>query len=83
MEGDYWKRWNAVMRQVLTEQQVKHGRESGSWDPQKPTMDQWAPHGGRLYVTCLSLYMLEVYYRHLPIYAKVYTNLLKSGRTNR
>ena len=81
MEGDYWKRWNAVMRQVLPEQQVKRGRENGSWDPEQPTMDQWAPHGGRLYVTALSLYMLQVYYRHLPIYAKIYTDLLKSGRT--
>lgn len=83
MEGDYWKRWNTVMRQVLPEQQIKRGRESGSWDPMRPTMDQWAPHGGRLYVTCLSIYMLEVYYRHLPIYTKVYTNLKKSGRTGR
>jgi len=80
MEGDYWKRWNAVMRQALPEQQVKRGRENGSWDPEQPTMDQWAPHGGRLYVTCLSLYMLQVYYRHLPIYANIYTDLLKSGR---
>jgi hypothetical protein len=23
---------------------------------------------GRLYTTCLSTYMLEVYYRHLPLY---------------
>ena len=30
--------------------------------------DQWGQHGGRLYTTCLSIYMLEVYYRHLPIY---------------
>lgn len=81
MEGDYWKRWNAVMRQALPEQQVKRGRENGSWDPEQPTMDQWAPHGGRLYVTALSLYMLQVYYRHLPVYAKIYTDLLKSGRT--
>ena len=82
MEGDYWKRWNAVMRQVLPEQQIETGSEGGSWDPERPTMDQWAAYGGRLYVTCLSLYMLEVYYRHLPIYAKVYTDLLKSGRTD-
>jgi len=81
MEGDYWKRWNAVMRQVLPEQQIKSGREIGSWDPQRPTLDQWAPHGGRLYVTCLSIYMLEVYYRHLPIYTKVYTSLMRSGRS--
>ena len=72
IEGDYWKRWNAVMRQALPEQQVPRGKEAGSWDPNKPTVDQWANHGGRLYVTCLSIYMLEVYYRHLPIYSSVY-----------
>lgn len=80
MEGDYWKRWNTVMRQVLPEQQVKRGKEAGSWDPDKPSQDQWSPHGGRLYVTCLSIYMLEVYYRHLPIYTKIYSDLFKSGR---
>jgi len=37
---------------------------------------------GRLYVTVLSIYMLEVYYRHLPIYANVYSDLRKSGRTD-
>jgi hypothetical protein len=25
-----------------------------------------------LYVTCLHTYMLEVYYRHLPLYSNVY-----------
>ena len=28
----------------------------------------WGQFGGRLYVTCLSTYILEVYYRHLPLY---------------
>ncbi len=73
LEGDCWKRWNAVMRQALPEQQVPRGKEGGSWDPNQPTPDQWANHGGRLYVTCLSIYMLEVYYRHLPIYSSVYS----------
>ena len=77
MEGEYWKKWNAVMRQVVPENQVTSGREAGSWHPHKPSMDQWADHGGRLMVTCLSIYMLEVYYRHLPIYSKVYTYVNK------
>ncbi len=51
------------------------GREAGSWDPMKPSEDEWARYGGRLYVTCLSLYMLEVYYRHLPLYTNVYMYL--------
>jgi len=77
MEGEYWKRWNDVMREELPRQQVRSGREAGSWDPTRPTLDTWAPHGGRLYVTCLSIYMLEVYYRNLPIYTKIYTPVLK------
>ncbi|MBU4400947.1 MAG: squalene--hopene cyclase [Planctomycetes bacterium] len=72
IEGDYWKRWNEVMRQVLPEQQIPRGKEAGSWDPNRPTADQWASGGGRLYVTCLSICMLEVYYRHLPIYSNVF-----------
>jgi prenyltransferase/squalene oxidase-like repeat protein len=77
MEGEYWKRWNNVMRQVIPEQQVKVGREKGSWDPIKPKRDRWVHDGGRLFVTCLSIYMLEVYYRHLPIYSSVYRHLDK------
>ncbi|MBN1394128.1 MAG: terpene cyclase/mutase family protein [Pirellulales bacterium] len=72
MGGDYWKRWNKVMREVLPKQQVARGHESGSWDPNRPTRDQFSNQGGRLYVTCLSICMLEVYYRHLPIYTDVF-----------
>ncbi len=75
MGGEYWDRWNGVMRQAVPEQQVKTGREAGSWDPQKPSRDEWGRFGGRLYVTCLSLYILEVYYRHLPLYENVYTTM--------
>lgn len=69
--GDpYWKKWNTVMRQVVPEAQVKKGAEAGSWAPD--LNDPYEAHGGRLYSTCLCIYMLEVYYRHLPIYSKVY-----------
>ncbi|MFM9012005.1 MAG: hypothetical protein ACKON8_14405, partial [Planctomycetota bacterium] len=63
--GDDWRRWNAVMRDVLPKAQVKSGRDAGSWDP---TLDIWGHVGGRLFMTCFCTYMLEVYYRHLPIY---------------
>ena len=69
MEGRPWKRWNGVMRQVIPENQVMTGKERGSW---YPDTDRWAPHGGRLFSTCLCIYMLEVYYRHLPVYSPVY-----------
>jgi Prenyltransferase and squalene oxidase repeat len=65
MEGKDWRKWNEVMRQLLPEHQEKQGGERGSWDPNG---DRWGGTAGRLYVTCLSLYTLEVYYRHLPIY---------------
>ena len=65
MEGKYWNDWNEVLRQTVPEKQVKTGKEKGSWDPM---IDRWGNHGGRLYTTCLCTYMLEVYYRHLPIY---------------
>jgi len=65
LEGRHWRAWNDAMRVVLPAHQVQEGKERGSWDPQG---DQWGTEGGRLYVTCLSIFMLEVYYRHLPIY---------------
>jgi len=68
MDGPGWKKWNAAMKPTLVNNQEKQGRESGSWDPKG---DKWGLHGGRLYVTCLSIMMLEVYYRHLPLYSKV------------
>jgi len=66
MEGDYWKQWNKVMREVVPKKQEKTGPESGSWSPDG---DRWGQtYAGRLYETCMCVYMLEVYYRHLPIY---------------
>jgi hypothetical protein len=66
--GKVWWIWNQQMRELLPATQVTVGPEAGSWDPQG---DPFAQHGGRLYVTCLSLYMLEVYYRHLPLYKTI------------
>lgn len=63
--GSPWRRWNDVMKVELPKSQVKTGRESGSWAPQR---DRWGKNSGRLYTTCLSLFCLEVYYRHMPIY---------------
>lgn len=65
MEGEPWRKWNQVMRDVLPRNQIKDGAEKGSWDVK---YDRHGSFGGRMYSTCLALYMLEVYYRHLPIY---------------
>jgi len=64
MSGDEWDRWNEDLRQVLPRHQRDRGAETGSWDP---AGDEHGDQVGRLYTTCLSICMLEVYYRHLPI----------------
>lgn len=63
--GSPWRTWNKQMSVKLPSIQIKSGNERGSWAPQS---DRWGAHGGRLYTTCLSIYCLEVYYRHLPLY---------------
>lgn len=83
MEGKYWEKWNAEMRQTVPERQEKRGPEAGSWDPLRPTEDKWAMLGGRLYTTCLSIYMLEVYYRHLPIYSSSWSPGVAAEETSR
>ena len=70
-----WDEWNNVMKVVVPAHQTPSGPEAGSWDPGG---DKWGSEGGRLYVTCLSIYMLEVYYRHLPIYSG-YKALVDAG----
>ena len=62
--GPFWKEWNDEMKVKLPALQIKEGKERGSWAPQP---DRWSI-GGRLYTTCLSIYCLEVYYRHMPLY---------------
>ena len=70
MEGDAWERWNAALRDQIISNQVKSGKLGGSWHPSKPQGEdhEYGEAAGRLYVTCLSILTLEVYYRHLPIY---------------
>ncbi len=67
VEGDPWKNWNAVMRDQLVQSQAKKGHETGSW---YVTGDRHGDRGGRLYSTAMATMVLEVYYRHLPIYRK-------------
>jgi len=68
LEGARWDRWNGVMRDLLVRNQVGSGPQAGSWAPDG---DQWGAEAGRLYTTCLSVFILEVYYRHLPLYSKL------------
>ena len=66
MEGEMWKKWNGQMRDWLIAQQVKGGPEEGSWFLKGRTHAN--QRGGRLYCTSMATMVLEVYYRHMPIY---------------
>ena len=65
-EGDLWKKWNSVMRDQLVKSQATKGHEEGSWF----IAGSHGKRGGRLYCTSMATMILEVYYRHLPIYRK-------------
>ena len=69
-EGDTWKKWNAVMRDQLVNSQAKKGHEAGSWFMRAGRQDHVTDRGGRLYCTSMATMVLEVYYRHLPLYRK-------------
>jgi hypothetical protein len=65
--GPYWDEWNSQLRDRLVQAQDTKGHESGSWYFAR---DPWADRGGRLYCTSMATMILEVYYRHMPIYGK-------------
>lgn len=71
VHGSAWERWNKQMQQALLPSQEKEGPFAGSWHPAEPVPDRWAHAGGRIYVTTLHLLMLEVYYRHLPLFKEL------------
>lgn len=64
-EGELWDKWNTKMRESLIQSQAKQGHEEGSWFF---TGDSGTEPGGRLYSTAMATMVLEVYYRHMPIY---------------
>jgi hypothetical protein len=64
--GEAWETWNHQMRDFLTRTQATDGHESGSWYFEGGQ----AKAGGRLYVTAMAIMTLEVYYRHMPLYAE-------------
>ncbi len=66
VEGERWVAWNAKMRDMLVNSQVKSGHSAGSW--YDGVEGGHGASAGRLYCTALATMILEVYYRHLPIY---------------
>ena len=59
-KGEFWEKWNPVMRDLLLSRQVKSGGHAGSWNPK-------GSHGsamGRVISTAMATLILEVYYRY-------------------
>ncbi|MFM7136150.1 MAG: prenyltransferase/squalene oxidase repeat-containing protein, partial [Planctomycetota bacterium] len=67
MEGEMWIAWNSKMKAMLLKAQSNNGHEAGSWYD-GVSEGHGAHAAGRLYCTSLATMILEVYYRHLPIY---------------
>ena len=69
--GEHWTHWNEKMRDYLVTSQATSGHEEGSWffiNPLHNVVPTGNLQGGRLYCTSLATMILEVYYRHMPIY---------------
>jgi hypothetical protein len=64
---DKWEKWNVKMRDSLVNSQDKNGHQTGSWIMKG---DHGSERGGRVYCTSMATMILEVYYRHMPIYGK-------------
>ena len=69
MEGDVWVAWNTKMRDMLVKSQQTKGHAAGSWF-EEFDKGHGPEQGGRLYTTSMATMILEVYYRHLPIYGQ-------------
>jgi hypothetical protein len=66
--GEAWDQWNTKMRDMLVASQSKTNHENGSWFVKGG--DHGTEAGGRIYCTSMATMILEVYYRHMPIYGK-------------
>ncbi len=64
--GPEWEKWNIKLRDELIKSQVSEGHAAGSWQATGPHSNK----GGRLYATSLATMILEVYYRHMPLYSE-------------
>lgn len=67
LQGERWIAWDAKMQKLLLDSQATNDHEAGSWHAGVDG-GHGANAAGRLYCTSLASMILEVYYRHLPIY---------------
>ena len=64
--GMDWDKWNTALRDHLVATQATDDHAAGSW---YLVNNGWSvKNGGRVFCTALAALMLEVYYRHPPLY---------------
>jgi hypothetical protein len=64
--GSEWDKFNVEMRDFLVASQAQEGGAKGSWY----VKGGHTSNAGRLCITSFATMMLEVYYRHMPLYAE-------------
>jgi hypothetical protein len=67
--GAEWDSFNRELRDWLVESQVSTGHAEGSWHFPDSIQHRGPKEGGRLCSTAFATMILEVYYRHMPLYA--------------
>lgn len=75
--GTYWQDWYRSVQQLIVDHQlniggIKPGRDiRGSWHPMTPpgAAEEYSHNAGRLYLTAMCTLILELPFRHRPLYA--------------
>ncbi len=69
MAASQWDKFNVELRDWLVSSQSQSGGEKGSWHFPNSQSHRGPKEGGRLASTSFATMILEVYYRHMPLYA--------------
>jgi hypothetical protein len=67
--GEQWDKFNVELRDWLVSSQSQSGGAKGSWHFPNSQSHRGPKEGGRLASTSFATMILEVYYRHMPLYA--------------
>ncbi len=67
--GSQWESFNTELRDWLVATQSQDGGAKGSWHFPNSQSHKGPLEGGRLASTSFATMILEVYYRHMPLYA--------------
>ncbi len=68
--GEEWNKFNTELRDWLVASQSQQSGEKGSWHFPDSQSHRGPREGGRLASTAFATMILEVYYRHMPLYSE-------------